>query len=100
MDELDLEPWVSLWSSHFGEEPTPPLGCTEWDLGCTEWDKMPSPHRLEGGEQGVPERQIHFGGGARSGPRGVREITPPPLMATSWEMTRRYRGRSSRIEFE
>ena len=36
--------------------------------------------------------QIHCGGGARSGPRGVREITPPPLMATSWAMIRRYRG--------
>ncbi len=24
-DELELEPWVSLWSNHFGEESTPPL---------------------------------------------------------------------------
>ena len=23
--ELELEPWVSLWSNHFGEESTPPL---------------------------------------------------------------------------
>jgi hypothetical protein len=22
---LELEPWVSLWSNHFGEESTPPL---------------------------------------------------------------------------
>ena len=25
LDELELEPWVSLWSNHFGEESTPPL---------------------------------------------------------------------------
>ena len=25
LDELELEPWVSLWSYHFGEESTPPL---------------------------------------------------------------------------
>jgi hypothetical protein len=23
LDELELEPWVSLWSNHFGEESTP-----------------------------------------------------------------------------
>ena len=44
--------------------------------------------------------QINCGGGARSGPRGVREITPPPLMATSWAMTRRYRGLFTRTETE
>ena len=27
--ELELEPWVSLWSNHFGEESTPPLA---WGL--------------------------------------------------------------------
>ena len=48
LDELELEPWVSLWSNHFGEESTPPLA---W----TEGNKMPPPRRLEGGEQGVPE---------------------------------------------
>jgi hypothetical protein len=47
--KLDTEPWVSLWSNHFGEESTPPL---VW----TEGNKMPPPRRLEGGEQGVPER--------------------------------------------
>ena len=25
MDELELEPWVSLWSNQFGEDSTPPL---------------------------------------------------------------------------
>ena len=49
LDELELEPWISLWSNHFGEESTPPLA---W----TEGNKMPPPCRLEGGEQGVPER--------------------------------------------
>ena len=48
LDELELEPWVSLWSNHFGEDSTPPLA---W----TEGNKMPPPRRLEGGEQGVPE---------------------------------------------
>ena len=48
LDELELEPWVSLWSNHSGEESTPPL---VW----TEGNKM-TPRRLEGGEQGVPER--------------------------------------------
>jgi len=43
-DELELEPWVSLWSNHFGEESTPPLA---W----TEGDKMPQPRCLEGGGQ-------------------------------------------------
>ena len=27
--ELELEPWVSLWRNHFGEESTPPLAWTE-----------------------------------------------------------------------
>jgi hypothetical protein len=36
--ELELEPWVSLWSNHFGEESTPPLA---W----TEGNKMPPPGR-------------------------------------------------------
>ena len=49
LDELELEPWVSLWSNHSGEESTPPLA---W----TGRNKMPPPRRLEGGEQGVPER--------------------------------------------
>jgi hypothetical protein len=49
LDELELEPWVSLWSNHFGEESTPPLA---W----TEGNKMPPLCCLEGGEQGVPER--------------------------------------------
>ena len=49
MIELELEPWVSQWSNHFGEESTPPLT-------CTEGNKMPPPRRLEGGEQGVSER--------------------------------------------
>ncbi len=35
-DELELEPWVSLWSNHFGEESTPPLA---WKEG----NKMPHP---------------------------------------------------------
>ena len=35
-DELELEPWVSLWSNHFGEESTPPLA---WKEG----NKMPQP---------------------------------------------------------
>ncbi len=48
LDELELEPWVSLWSNHFDEESTPPLA---W----TEGNKMPPPRRLEGGEQGAPE---------------------------------------------
>ena len=47
--ELELEPWVSLWSNHFGEESTPPLA---W----TEGNKMPQSRCLEGGDQGVPER--------------------------------------------
>ena len=47
--ELELEPWVSLWSNHFGEESTPPLA---W----TEGNKMPQPRCLGGGKQGVPER--------------------------------------------
>ena len=34
--ELELEPWVSLWSNHFGEESTPPLA---WKEG----NKMPQP---------------------------------------------------------
>jgi hypothetical protein len=30
LDELELlEPWVSLWSNHFGEESPPPLTWTE-----------------------------------------------------------------------
>ena len=29
LDELELEPWVSLWSNHFGEETTPPLAWME-----------------------------------------------------------------------
>jgi hypothetical protein len=48
-EELDLEPWVSLWSNRSGEESTPPLA---W----TGRNKMPPPRHLEGGEQGVPER--------------------------------------------
>jgi hypothetical protein len=44
LDELELEPWVSLWSNHFGEESTPPLA---W----TEGNKMPQPRCLEGGGQ-------------------------------------------------
>ena len=35
-DELELDPWVSLWSNHFGEESTPPLA---WKEG----NKMPQP---------------------------------------------------------
>jgi hypothetical protein len=50
LDELELEPWVSLWSNHSGEESTPP------SLAWTEGNKMLPPRRLEGGEQGVPER--------------------------------------------
>ncbi len=41
-DELELEPWVSLWSNHFGEESTPPLA---WKEG----NKMPQPQ--EGDKQ-------------------------------------------------
>jgi hypothetical protein len=33
------------------------------------------------GTRSTGATKIHCGGGARSGPRGVREITPPPLMA-------------------
>ena len=29
LDELEPEPWVSLWNNHFGEESTPPLAWTE-----------------------------------------------------------------------
>ena len=46
LDELELEPWVSLWSNHFGDESTAPLA---W----TEGNKMPPQRRLEGGEQGM-----------------------------------------------
>ena len=56
LDELDLEPWVSLWSNHSGEESTPPLA---W----TRRNKMPPPRR---GNKGYPGDQIHCGGGARS----------------------------------
>ena len=78
LDELELEPWVSLWSNHFGEESTPPLAWRsngaekftavedfapysveavqdaaaaagkEGDKGC---------RRREGGEQGVAGRE-------------------------------------------
>ena len=50
LDELELEPWVSLWSNHFGEESIPPLA---W----TEGNKMPQLRCREGGEQGVPEER-------------------------------------------
>ncbi len=40
----EMEPWVSLWSNHFGVESTPPLA---W----TEGDKMPQSRCLEGGGQ-------------------------------------------------
>jgi hypothetical protein len=46
LDELELEPWVSLWSNHFGDESTAPLA---W----TEGNKMPPLRRLEGGDQGM-----------------------------------------------
>ena len=57
-DELELEPWVSLWSNHFGEESTPPVA---W----TEGNKMPP---APPGRRGTSD-QIHCGGGARSGTR-------------------------------
>ena len=50
LDELELEPWVSLWSNHFDEESTPPLAWTE-------------------GNKGYRSDQIHCGGGDRSGTR-------------------------------
>ena len=61
------------------------------DATANAWEEKNKEYRSD---------QIHCGGGARSGPRGVREITPPPLMATSWAMTRRYRGLFTRIETE
>ncbi len=61
---------------------------------------MPPPHRLEGGQQGVPERPNPLRRRSSLGPRGVREIAPPSLMATSWAMARRYRGLFTRIETE
>ena len=45
-DELELEPWVSLWSNHFGEESTPPLA---W----TEGSKMPPPPPGRRGTRGT-----------------------------------------------
>jgi hypothetical protein len=33
--ELELEPWVSLWSNHFGEESTPPLAW--WSDGAEKF---------------------------------------------------------------
>ena len=45
-DELELEPWVSLWSNHFGEESTPPLA---W----TEGNKMPPAPPGRRGTRGI-----------------------------------------------
>ena len=33
---LELEPWVSLWSNHCGEEPTPPLAWAS-DIWVSLW---------------------------------------------------------------
>ncbi len=44
--ELELEPWVSLWSNHFGEESTPPLA---W----TEGNKMPPAPPGKRGTRGI-----------------------------------------------
>ncbi len=33
---LELEPWVSLWSNHFVEEPTPPLAWAS-DIWVSLW---------------------------------------------------------------
>ena len=45
--ELELEPWVSLWSNHFGEESTPPLAWAS-DIWVSLWanrvvEKLTSP---------------------------------------------------------
>ena len=45
-DELELEPWVSLWINHFGEESTPPLA---W----TEGNKMPPAPPGRRGTRGI-----------------------------------------------
>jgi hypothetical protein len=50
LDELELEPWVSLWSTHFGEESTPPLA---WKEGR---NKMPQPQEGDKTEHGEDSR--------------------------------------------
>ena len=59
LDELVLEPWVSLWSNRSGEESTPPLAGRE-GTRCRRraaWKE---------GNKGYQSDQIHCGGGARS----------------------------------
>jgi hypothetical protein len=70
---LDWMSWIwsrgsrSLWSNRSGEESTPPLA---W----TGRNKMPPPRRLEGEEQGGPERPNPLWRRSSLGPRGgVRE---------------------------
>ena len=65
LDELEPEPWVSLWNNHFGEESTPPLA---W----TEGNEMPPAPPGRKGQRGYPSDQIHCVGGARSGTRRGR----------------------------
>jgi hypothetical protein len=62
LDELEPEPWVSLWNNHFGEESTR-LDGRERDAACAAWKE---------GTKGYPSDQIHCGGGARSGTRRGR----------------------------
>ena len=69
LDELDLEPWVSLWSNHFGEESTRLL-----------------PTRLDGKEQDAAAPP------GRRGIRGTRatKSTAAEELARSSGSTRNY----------
>ncbi len=69
LDELELEPWVSLWSNHFGEESTPPLA---W----TEGNKMPQTPGLRRGTRravsGQNKQPLHRTLNSISSGRGSR----------------------------